>query len=269
VVPVRFAGGVGKAVALGIAPRLRLPLPEVAGPAFRDWVASVAGPRNRQYQYLRPARQAGHGVTRPVAAFVILDRQDAPCAARLEPVAPDRAMDALLHQNFTRDRHSADVLRAMAAMLTTRPTYRLRYAAPDEAVACLAAGCAAMPVPATDPGAGAGAAPVQTFRIVTETPPAPPAIPDGVGLRQRPGTVAVPIGGTLYLADAEGRAIHRMDALAEAIWELLAEPIPGTALVGLLVEAFPDADAAQIAGDVAALIRRLGRAGLIEGCAAG
>ncbi|MFM7445286.1 MAG: hypothetical protein ACKO2N_15505, partial [Tabrizicola sp.] len=120
--------------AMGIAPRLRLTLPDTVPPAFKDWVAEVSGARNRQYLYLSLPEQPKHGVVRPLGAFVILDRQDDAADARLERVAPDAAMDVLLHQNFTRDRHSGDILHLMAATLAELPVFRLTYSGLTEAV---------------------------------------------------------------------------------------------------------------------------------------
>ena len=146
VIPVLFSDEPrAHGLAMGIAPRLRLPLPEAPGAAFRDWVGRAAGPANGQYQYLTAKNQPPHGATLPVGAFVILDRQDTPVAARLDPVPPDAAMDALLFQNFTRDRHSADILRLIGATLSDRPVFRLVYSDLEDAVECLTAGFASWP----------------------------------------------------------------------------------------------------------------------------
>lgn len=256
VLPVGFADGLVRAQSMGIAPRLRLPLPEALPQAFRDWAGSVAGPENAQYRYLRLPDPPEQGESLPVGAFVILDRQEAPVPARLEPVAPDAAMDALLHQNFTRDRHSGDVLVALADALGRLPVLRLTYADLDDAVACLRAGLA-------DPGPPPAAeGEVRRFRMADLDHA--PALPDPkAALSQRPGTIARTIGNTLYLADAEGRAIHRIDPLAAAIWEILATPARPDDIAGLLAEAFPGAGRARLSADVAALLASLAGAGLL------
>lgn len=258
VVPVSFPGGDAQGLAMGIAPRLRLPLPDALDAAFRDWADQSAGPSNRQYRYLRLAGQPIHGDSLPIGAFVILDRQASSGPARLEPMPPDAAMDALLHQNFTRDRHSADILRLMAAVLAARPVHRLTYSDLPGAVACLTAAFADWP----DPMSAGGRAPA--LRQATE-PPAPskaadPALPVG----QRPGSLGVTIGQTLYLADAEGRAIHRMDPLAAAIWGLIEEPMCAGDLAALLSDAFPNAGLARISDDVQRLLEQLRLFGLVE-----
>ncbi len=257
VLPIRFPGGtVALVQSMGIAPRLRLPLPATLPQAFRDWAAAVPGPGNRQYKYLCLPEAPAWGDSLPVGAFVILDRQDGPMAARLEPVPPDAAMDALLHQHFTRDRHSGDILDVMAATLQALPVWRLSYGDLADAVACLEAGLADWPVvPETS-------APPVRFRLADfATPPSRPG--EGAALMQRAGAVARVIGDGLYLADPEGRAIHRMDPLAAAIWDLLDAPATADEVAELLAEAFPGADRAQLLQDVRGLMSSLVAAGLV------
>lgn len=254
VVPLAFpAQGPPLARSMGIAPRLRLPLPEVAPAGFAAWVEAVAGPTNRQYRYLRLPGQPGHGESLPLGAFVILDRQEGPVPARLEAVAADQAMDVLLHQNFTRDRHSGDILAAMGRALAGVPVFRLSYWDLEGAVACLGEAFRFW-------GSDAPAGPLARFRLAEFGAKMTP--PNGA-VRQRVGVVAREIGGGLYLADPEGRGIHRMDALAAAIWDLLEEPMDREELARILAESFPGTPADRIAADLEALLARLAEAGLV------
>lgn len=246
--------------ALGIAPRLRLPLPDTAPQAFHDWVASVSGPLNRQYLYLTLPKLPPHGAISPVGAFVILDRRDEPTGALLEQVQPDVAMDALLHQNFTRDRHSGDILQAMSATLLERPVFRLTYSGLADAVSCLNDAFRQWPDELGLPGKS----PERAFRLARFDALAPVVPLDGPPIRQRSGTTAERIGNTLYLADPDGLFIHRMDALATVIWAVLEEPTTPQDLQDILAEAFPETDPAQIAADVQRLLRTLRGARLIE-----
>jgi hypothetical protein len=256
VLPVRFPGGqAAQVLSMGVAPRLRLPLPDSLPQGFHDWARSVAGPENRQYRYLALPNTPATGDSLPVGAFVLLDRMDGPCPARLEPVPPDAAMDALLHQNFTRDRHSGDILDVMATTLASLPVWRLTYADLDDAVACLEAAFAQWP-PAADT-----AAPPVRFRMAGFTP-LPPAPPRDAPLAQRPGVTARTIGEALYLADPEGRAIHRMDPLAAAIWEMLAEAITPAEIEATLAEVFPDTAPDSIAADLHRLLDEFHQAAL-------
>lgn len=246
-------------LAMGIAPRLRLPLPDGAPRDFQDWVAAASGPQNRQYLYLTLPNLPPHGETCPVGAFVILDRQDDATEARLEQVPPDVAMDALLHQNFTRDRHSGDILQAMAATLAQRPVFRLTYSGLADAVTCL--GAAFRDWKDELPEA-AGAE--RQFQLARFDASEAGGVPDGSPIRQRAGTIAETIGETLYLADTHGLAIHRMDALATVIWTLLEDPVTPQEILDVLADAFPTEDPERIAGDVQGLLDMLRDAGLIE-----
>ncbi|RYI07365.1 MAG: PqqD family peptide modification chaperone, partial [Acetobacteraceae bacterium] len=199
--------------------------------------------------------------TLPVGAFVILDRRDGPVPTRLDPMPPDLAMDALLYQNFTRDRHSADILRLVAASLSTRPVFRLTYFDLSEAVDCLQDNFHQWPEDRLD----AAQDPVFTFRQAEPAPLEGGKGSDAALFRQRAGSLALFIGKTLYLADAEGRAIHRMDPLAAALWALMEDPMSVRDLVDLTVEAFADATPRQVKADIKVLVARLCQQGLIEG----
>lgn len=248
-------------IAMGTAARLRLPLPDTVTAGFRNWVAAHAGPGNSRYQYLNLTDQPSHGTSLPIGAFVILDRRDGLVDAHLTAVTPDLAMDALLHQNFTRDRHSADILETIAETLRARPAYRLTYSDLDGAVACLQAtfsewsGSSQAPCPASG----------RSFRKAVLSQPAARLAPDAGPVRQRAGTTAVMLGGRLYLADPDGCSIHGTDPLAEAIWTLMEDPVSAEDIVDLLAAVFADADRSRIEADVIALIGHLRANGLIEG----
>lgn len=248
VLPIRFPSGHSPvAHSMGIAPRLRLPLPDSLPSGFRSWAEATPGPQNRQYKYLALPNAPRSGDRRPVGAFVILDRQDTPAKASLVAVPPDAAMDALLHQHFTRDRHSGDILTVMAAALSQVPVWQLTYSDLEDAVACLQASFVGPSGPAfaTD-------APVR-FRMADFSQP-PHANPAAQEWRQRPGVTAREIGDGLYLADPEGRAIHRIDPLAAAIWELLEAPATMPDILELLAPVFPAAPRSQLEADVQALL---------------
>ena len=144
----------------------------------------------------------------------------------------------------------------MAAALSRLPVWRLTYSDLDNAVAVLQAAFARWPDVADVQ------APPARFRLA-ELDARPPAAAAGAALSQRQGVIVRTIGEGLFLSDPEGRAIHRMDPLAAAIWDLLETPATAEEIVSLLSEAFPDADPARMGRDVAALLSGMAAAGLI------
>ncbi|MDX5411683.1 MAG: hypothetical protein LPK02_01380, partial [Rhodobacterales bacterium] len=90
----------GLAFGLGLAPRLRLPLPASASDAFRAHVAAHMGPADRRYGYLCGPNVAPHGTRAPVSAFIVLARdEDKP--AQLHRMEPTEAVQHLVRQNIS------------------------------------------------------------------------------------------------------------------------------------------------------------------------
>lgn len=128
----------GEAVALGIAPRLRPPLPENA-PALRTFVQAHSGPArgNRQYVRLPEGRLAPLGARTPIRRIVLLKRKKAG-AARLKPVSASDALERIILQNFTRELPAGDILDTLHRVVEAADCYKLRYGAVDDAVGALA-----------------------------------------------------------------------------------------------------------------------------------
>lgn len=89
----------GEGVALGLAPRLRLPLPAQANKHFKQFVDQHLGPHDNRYGYLCTSNLAPHGSRLPLGAIVMLDRQ-ANTAARLHTMNEDDALFYALEQNM-------------------------------------------------------------------------------------------------------------------------------------------------------------------------
>jgi hypothetical protein len=71
------------------------------------------------------------------------------------------------------------------------------------------------------------------------------------------------VDGILFLIDEEEKAIHTLDPLPAAIWEILREPVAPAAIVRLLVEAFPQERPDRVARDLRRLLRDLDAKGLL------
>src|SRR5206468_7113792 len=90
-----------KAMSLGIAPRLRLPLPSTADSMFREFVKAYRGPHDNEFAYLvlPPNLLAPYGTTAPIGGFVLLDRRIS-ASTQLAPVPRGRGLEQLIVQNF-------------------------------------------------------------------------------------------------------------------------------------------------------------------------
>lgn len=122
------ADGPPAGLCLGLMPKLRLPLPDDAGPLLAEFVESYAEIRTDAVTYLRPwdTEAATFGETAPLSALVVLERGgEAPAA--LTPAPPADIVRALVTGMFA-PRHSAEELvAAMTRLAGAVPGYRLRW----------------------------------------------------------------------------------------------------------------------------------------------
>lgn len=246
----------GRAVGLGVAPRLRLPLPAAASPAFRDHVAAHLRLRDARYGYLDPALVARHGSTAPLGAFLVLSRRDGG-PARLHRMTPSEAIAALLAQNMA-DAGSGGALHDHAVQVAgSVPCLRLVYADLEEAVALLRRAFGG----ADWPAAGIGIAPPLPAEPL---PPPAPAAPPGARWRRARGTALRRRGDLVWLSQADTGLMVQLNPVAAAVWHLLAAPESARSVAGVLAEAFPGIPADRILADSAAVLGQLARDGLIR-----
>ncbi len=136
VLPVR--DGVGLGVALGVAPRLRLPLPGNATEGFRAFLGArdVLGDAYGRFVGLRPGEIAAFGETAPIGAIVLLDRKEEG-APSLASIGKSEALRDLVGRNFTRSIGAEERLSRLLRIAGAAPCYRLRYAACEPAIPLL------------------------------------------------------------------------------------------------------------------------------------
>lgn len=257
----------GDGLALGVAPRLRLPLPACAGPAFRGFVAAHDGASDRSYQYLAlpEGRLARRGTAAPLGAVVLLDRHpDGP--ATIHEAPRSLALKQLVRQNVAHTDDTRPLLARMHAIVQRLPCYVLAYADLEEAVDLLEAAFARWPArpplaPLSDPAALAA-------RLLAEDD-----LPDTSGdmpRSYRPGMLLVrdptialhTVDGEAFLAGADSTAaIYHLNPVGAGIWNLLAQPTGEDEAAQALAMAFPGIDPQVIARDVAALFADLHRSG--------
>ncbi|MCK2182728.1 PqqD family protein [Halomonas getboli] len=236
-------------VALGIAPRLRLPLPEGLTPPLGRFIAEHDGVSDHRYRFLALARDrlAAHGETRPLGAIVMLDRVPGAQDARLTRLSPGEGLLQLLSQTLAgKDHDSARLLERLLPLMEGLPCRLLRYDDPMAAVERVIAGLDDVDEEAVCvSSAAASAAAMSGARAPRAT------------WRRLPMVSEHALGDEHFLVDARGE-VHRLSAVAAGIWRLLGlEPLTQDEIVALLAERFPEIASARLAADVAGLFDEL------------
>ncbi|MEQ6887712.1 PqqD family protein [Halomonas sp. CS7] len=246
--------------ALGIAPRLRLPLPEPLSAELVAFIAAREGVSDERYHYLALGedRLAGHGEACPIGAIVMLDRVPGTAAPTLTRLSPGDGLLRLLGQSLAGDAHDpARRVERLLPMMQGLPCRSLRYDDPVAAVERVVAGLAEddlteQPLDEADP---------RPACPLSESIPTV-GVPDAAW-RRRPVEAEYPLGEEHFLVDGQG-GVHRLSAVAAGIWRLLGlEALSRAEVAALLAECFPEVEPARLARDVARLFDDLAAAGLI------
>lgn len=267
-------------VALGVAPRLRLPLPASASPAFRDFVARHTGATDGRYHYLAlpEGRLARRGTAAPLGAIILLDRHPQG-PARLHEAPRSLALKLLARQNVSYADDARPLLTQMSAIVQGLPCYVLAYADLEEVTALLAAAFADWPAqpplsPLDDPAAlaerlledgGSDEEEIEEHEEedAADWPEMPaPIYRAGMRLVRNPDIVLHEVEGEAFIAGVdETAAINHLNPVALGIWNLLAQPTEEAEAACVLAEAFPETDPQAIARDVSALFADLYESG--------
>ena len=245
-----------RGIAPGLAPRLRIPLPENLGRDSREFIEAKICLQGERYAYLDldEDRLAARGERSPVGAFVLLERQ-AGAAAELEAISEAEVLKQVVWQNFAREAEAPVILDVLSRLVAASARYRLHYDRAEDAVALLRREFADWPE-----DAGAAADP-KAFPVEHSTRTADLAAGH---YRQNPAIGIVQADDQYFLADRGGAAIHHLNQTGSSIWGLLAEPITQDEIVEILATAFPDADPAQLGSDVSDLLRELLNKNLLQ-----
>jgi len=239
----------GLAVGLGVAPRLRLPLPAGASALFRDHVAATMGPHDARYGYVCAPSVVPHGTQARLSVLVRLDRR-AEGPARLYRMGPDAALTELLSRNMAEQETPEEAFRRAAAILTDLEAVTLVYADLEEAVALLARAfgtadgletCVTQGTP--EPAAGA----------VTEPATTAPLGPD-VTVARNPGVAVRRLGRSAFLWQPGGTTIWQLNPVAVAVWTLLEIPGSAREIAEALAEVFAGVPMEALLADVAWLM---------------
>jgi hypothetical protein len=247
----------GEGVAMGVAPRLRLPLPDSFSAEFVEYAERHAGPEDDRYRFVIPAadRLAHFDESSPVGAIVLLERD--PCVSEPEVVrlSPGEGLLQLLCQNFARNTTEEALLERLLPLMQRVPCLLLRYSEPLAGARHLAQVVESAPL---QQGSGAS---LLSY---------PPASVDGASPRDLEsvwvpaGSVSTyPLGDELFLIHTPSGDIHRLNASGRVVWQLLQqEPLSGHALSDLLAAYF-SAPLEAVTADVGALMAAMAQAGLV------
>jgi hypothetical protein len=125
-------------LALGILPRLRLPLPESASEAFAEFVAQLAGPRSERYLYVKlsPDQLAVRHTTAPVRGIVVLAR-GAAGRPELVELSKDTVLRDVIYRNFARENPALEIVDRLLAVVENARCFSLRYTTLEQAAELL------------------------------------------------------------------------------------------------------------------------------------
>lgn len=127
-----------EAVALGLMPRMRLPLHPRFRSSFRAFMADRAGLTDRTWQYvnLGPGEIIPYGTRLPIGGVVILDRRK-DVKATMEEAKPSRALKALIDRNFGALSEPGRIFDSLRNIVLSAGCRLLTYSDPEEAAVLL------------------------------------------------------------------------------------------------------------------------------------
>lgn len=252
--------GAQQGIGLGIAPRLKLPLPgELRGP-LRDRVANRIDSVSDGIGYLRPGDGdiAPFGDTARIRAFVMLDRS-ASSAAALTPASHGKLLKRLLLNSFGEGMAAEELLDNVERVVGDAPCYRLVWSDPQEAAQALRARFAAWRSPASESDGQATCRSPGKTRRRSSGPP----VPAGRQFRHRNGLTERLVDTDLFLVSPGGWTIYHLNGLGAGLWRLLDGTHGLDDAVTVLEEAYPDVDSTVIESDVKTLVGDLADRGLL------
>lgn len=138
VMPLRQGDNSG--VAVGILPRLRLPLPQETHGALSSFLEQRKSVSSSRFCYyaMRGRELAAYGETVPIAGMVLLERKEG-AAPALEEVGAAEMLKKTILRNFSQNVPGIAVLERLHDLVGKVRRFRLTYAMAEPAVALLAA----------------------------------------------------------------------------------------------------------------------------------
>lgn len=131
-----------RGICLGLMPKVRLPLPDDCGDAFREFVEGYSAMQGDEMAYLKlwEGEAGAFGDTAPVRALVFLDRDTTGTEvgeAELRAASRPELVKAMIRTAFAPHVPSSDLLAGLTRLADAADSYHLRFASSREAAALL------------------------------------------------------------------------------------------------------------------------------------
>lgn len=242
---------------LGLAPRLRMPLPDAASPAFRAHVARCLGPADDRYGYLLTPALQPLGTRARAEAFILLDRRPGVTAA-LHHLPQDRLLRALIDRSIAGPEDAGAVYDLAFGLASRLVGLRLVYSDLEQAAQLLRTAFA--------PDGRPVAETITLQPDLPDVPPEPavaPPPPFNALVQRRPGTATRRIGDAAFLWHPEEAMIWHLNPVAHLIWTFLSRPATADRLAKRLNRLFPDQPLERLQADTGHLLGRMMADGLV------
>lgn len=258
ILPVSPDGQQG--MSLGMAARLKLPLPEELQEPLRGLVKGQMDSGSDSVGYLQPGdgNIVPFGRTARIRAFVMLDRS-ASSAATLSQSSSGKLLKRLLLNSFGEGMTADALLEKVQNAVCDTPCFRMAWSDPQEAVNALRARFAKWRTPAAeneDQGKN-------SLKRKARRRPSGPRVPAGRQFRHRDGLTERLVDADLFLVNPGGQTIYHLNGVGAGLWRLLDGTHGLDDVVTVLKEAFPNADSDSIESDVKTLVGDLADRGLL------
>lgn len=245
----------GTALALGVQPRLRLPLPSDVSSAFRAHVARGMTVHDDRYAFISDPQQAPFASRERLATMVVLHRQEN-ARARFHQLDRSEAAAFLIRQNIADPGDAETFYNRIETLTKDMVCLTLVYSDLEDAAALVRDTFGAADIPALQEPLG---------QPLTMTDPDDAAEPADVTktFARAEDVVTRRIGSDVFLWHLESRHFFRLNAAGAAVWLLLETPLSGDYIASTLQEIFPGIPAQEIEQDIAKLMGQMETRALI------
>lgn len=246
----------GEGVAMGVAPRLRLPLPDSFSKEFVRYATEHAGPEDERYRFVLPKAShfADYNERSPVGAIVLLERDPLVTEPEVVTLSASEGLLQLLCQNFARDTSGEALLERLLPLMRQVPCLLLRYSEPLTGARYLAQ---VMEQPQLTPTNSAS---------LLNTPPTEIEIVEPeVNSVWQPATYisTYPLGEELFLIHTPSGTIHRLNSTGKLVWQLLQQEALSSLELSEVLASYFNAALETVLTDVQELIAAMAQTGLI------